>query len=181
VSVVLGEGGEEVRWRRPAALYADAPILETGWESLQRSWERSLKDLESLALDVGDGLLVPAAGAPWFMALFGRDALITGYQTMMLGSEPAKNTLRALARYQATERDDFRDAEPGKILHELRVGELAFFRGDTALSLLRYRRCEPGCEAPDRGWGSQGALRQGLLDGGSRLLRPRPRRRRPPG
>jgi glycogen debranching enzyme len=51
---------------------------------------------------------VPAAGAPWFMALFGRDALITAYQTMMLGSEPAMNVLRALARYQATERDDFR-------------------------------------------------------------------------
>jgi len=61
------------------------------------------------------------------MALFGRDALITGYQTMILGPEPAKNALRALARYQAAERDDFRDAEPGKIPHELRVGELAFF------------------------------------------------------
>jgi glycogen debranching enzyme len=70
---------------------------------------------------------VPAAGAPWYMALFGRDALITAYQTMVLGSGPAKNTLRALARNQAGERDDFRDAEPGKIPHELRVGELAFF------------------------------------------------------
>jgi glycogen debranching enzyme len=128
VSVVLEEGGEEVSWSRHAALYADAPILETGWRSLRRTWERSLEDLESLTLDVGDGLLVPAAGAPWFMALFGRDALITGYQTMMLGSEPAKNVLRALARYQATTRDDFRDAEPGKIPHELRVGELAFFQ-----------------------------------------------------
>jgi glycogen debranching enzyme len=128
VSVVLEDGGEEVRWRRPAPLYGEAPALETDRETLRRSWERSLEDLESLTLDVGDGLLVSAAGAPWFMAHFGRDALIIGYQTMMLGSEPAKNTLRALARYQATEWDDFRDAEPGKILHELRVGELAFFR-----------------------------------------------------
>ncbi len=127
VSVVLEESDEEVRWKRLAPLYADAPELETGWEELRRSWERSLEDLESLTLDVGEGLLVPAAGAPWFMALFGRDALITGYQTMILGPEPAKNALRALARYQATEREDFRDAEPGKILHELRVGELAFF------------------------------------------------------
>jgi glycogen debranching enzyme len=128
VSVVLEEGGEEVGWSRHAALYGDAPILETGWEPLRRGWERSLEDLESLTLDIGDGLLVPAAGAPWFMALFGRDALITAYQTIMLGSELAKNVLRALARYQAATRDDFRDAEPGKIPHELRVGELATFR-----------------------------------------------------
>jgi glycogen debranching enzyme len=127
VSVVLQEDGREVRWRRPAPIYGDAPALETGWEELQRCWERSLEDLESLTLDVGKGLLVPAAGAPWYMALFGRDALITGYQTMILGSGPAKNALRALARHQTTERDDYRDAEPGKIPHELRVGELAFF------------------------------------------------------
>jgi glycogen debranching enzyme len=127
VSVVLEEGDEEVRWPRLASLYGEAPALETGWEVLRRSWERSLEDLEALSFDAGDGLLVPAAGAPWFMALFGRDALITGYQTMILSPEPAKNTLRALARYQATERDDFRDAEPGKIPHELRHGELAFF------------------------------------------------------
>jgi glycogen debranching enzyme len=128
VSVVLEDGGEEVRRWRFAPLYGEAPALETDRATLRRSWERSLEDLESLTLDVGDGLLVPAAGAPWFMALFGRDALITAYQTMMLGPEPAKNVLRALARYQATVRDDFRDAEPGKIPHELRVGELAFFQ-----------------------------------------------------
>jgi glycogen debranching enzyme len=127
VVVVLEEGGKEVRPWGPAALYAEAPVLETGWEPLRLSWERSLEDLESLSLDLGDGLLVPAAGAPWYMALFGRDSLITAYQTMILGFSPAKNTLKALARYQAGERDDFRDAEPGKIPHELRVGELAFF------------------------------------------------------
>jgi glycogen debranching enzyme len=127
VSVVLDEGDEEVRWRRHASLYEKTPALGTDSEALRRSWERSLEDLESLMLDVGEGLLVPAAGAPWFMALFGRDALITGYQTMILGPEPAKSALRALAKYQATGRDDFRDAEPGKIPHELRVGEMAFF------------------------------------------------------
>ena len=62
------------------------------------AWERSVEDLESLSFDVGEGLLVPAAGAPWFMALFGRDSLITGYQAMILGPGPAKNALRALAR-----------------------------------------------------------------------------------
>ena len=127
VSVVLEEGGSETRWRKPAPLYGDTPVLETGWEALRRSWERSVEDLEELTFDAGDDLLVPAAGAPWYMALFGRDALITSYQTMILSPEPAKNALRALARHQALERDDFRDAEPGKIPHEIRHGELAFF------------------------------------------------------
>jgi glycogen debranching enzyme len=127
VSVVLEEGGSEIRWRKPAPLYGDAPVLETGWEALRRSWERSVEDLEELSFDAGGGLIVPAAGAPWYMALFGRDALITAYQTMILSAEPAKDTLRALARHQASERDDFRDAEPGKIPHEIRHGELAFF------------------------------------------------------
>jgi glycogen debranching enzyme len=127
VSVVLEEGGSEIRWRKPAPLYGEAPALETDWEVLRRSWERSVQDLEELSFDAGEGLIVPAAGAPWYMALFGRDALITAYQTVILSPEPAKNTLRALARHQALERDDFRDAEPGKIPHEIRHGELAFF------------------------------------------------------
>ena len=127
VSVVLEEDGREVRLGRSATLYGEAPALETGWEALRRSWERSVEDLGSLSFDAGEGLVVPAAGAPWYMALFGRDALIAGYQAMVLGPGPARNTLRALARHQAVERDDFRDAEPGKILHELRHGELAYF------------------------------------------------------
>ena len=127
VSVVLEEDGREVRLGRSAPLYGEAPALETGWEALRRSWERSVEDLGSLSFDAGEGLLVPAAGAPWYMALFGRDALITGYQTMILDPGPARNALRALAWHQATGRDDFRDAEPGKILHELRHGELAYF------------------------------------------------------
>ena len=127
ISVALEEGGSEIRWRKPAPLYGEAPALETDWEALRRSWERSVQDLEELSFDVGEGLIVPAAGAPWYMALFGRDALITAYQTMILSPEPAKNTLRALAKYQALERDDFRDAEPGKIPHEIRHGEFAYF------------------------------------------------------
>ena len=127
VSVELEEGGEKVRGVEHAALYAGAPELETDWDALRKSWERSVEDLESLTFDAGNGLLVPAAGAPRFMALFGRDSLITAYQTMVLTPKPARDVLRALARYQATGRDDFTDAEPGKILHEFRRGEMAFF------------------------------------------------------
>ena len=71
--------------------------------------------------------IVPAAGLPWFLALFGRDSLIVSIQTLLVHREFARGTLKALASWQAQERDDYRDAEPGKILHELRQGELAFF------------------------------------------------------
>ena len=70
---------------------------------------------------------VLAAGVPYFVALFGRDSLITGFQTLILHPSFAHGALGALAGYQATESDDFRDADPGKILHELRIGELARF------------------------------------------------------
>ena len=127
ISVKIEEGGEMVQDAAHAPLYTGAPELETSWDVLRKSWERSIEDLESLSFDAGDGLLVPAAGTPWFMALFGRDSLITAYETMILTPEPARNALRALAKYQATGRDDFTDAEPGKIPHELRRGEMAFF------------------------------------------------------
>jgi glycogen debranching enzyme len=73
-------------------------------------------------------VFVPAAGLPWFVALFGRDTLIVSLQTMIVYPEFAAGALEVLAEYQATERDDYRDAEPGKILHELRYGELAHFK-----------------------------------------------------
>src|SRR2546421_46827 len=73
------------------------------------------------------GASLPAAGLPWFMALFGRDSLIASYQALPFVPELCRTTLRALAHQQATEFDDFRDAEPGKILHELRHGELTHF------------------------------------------------------
>lgn len=104
VSVELEESGEEARGMEHAPLYAGAPKLETDWTDLRKSWEKSVEDLESLIFDAGDGLLVPAAGTPWYMALFGRDSLITAYQVIHLSAVPARNVLRALARYQAKER-----------------------------------------------------------------------------
>ena len=72
---------------------------------------------------------VPAAGAPWFIALFGRDSLIASLQNAIVYPEFAMATLDALAFWQAIERDDYRDAEPGKIMHELRLGELQHISG----------------------------------------------------
>src|SRR6266545_3991062 len=107
----------------------DAPTLETDFDDLRRTYHRSLVDLAALRFypeTVPDSSL-PAAGLPWFMALFGRDSLITSYQALPFVPELCRTTLRALANQQATEFDDFRDAEPGKILHELRHGELTHF------------------------------------------------------
>jgi glycogen debranching enzyme len=82
-----------------------------------------------LPLDGTDHMeFVPAAGLPWFVALFGRDTLITSLQTMIVYPEFAAATLDVLGQLQAKKRDDYRDAEPGKILHELRYGELAYFK-----------------------------------------------------
>ena len=84
-----------------------------------------------LPLDGTDHMeFVPAAGLPWFVALFGRDTLITSLQTMIVYPEFAAATLDVLGQLQAKERDDYRDAEPGEILHELRYGELAYFKID---------------------------------------------------
>jgi glycogen debranching enzyme len=71
---------------------------------------------------------VPAAGVPWFVAVFGRDSLIVSLQNMLVHAGFARGALKKLAALQATEADDARDAQPGKMPHELRAGELAHFR-----------------------------------------------------
>ncbi len=105
---------------------AQAPTLETDNDVLRHTYRQSLIDLAALRFRPLKTLSysLPAAGLPWFMALFGRDSLITAYQALPFQPHLARTTLEALTAWQATERDDFRDAEPGKILHELRLGEL---------------------------------------------------------
>ena len=85
---------------------------------------RGLRDLRMLQTSLR-GLHYEAAGIPWFATLFGRDSAIVGLQMLAFGTSIARDTLRLLARYQASSEDRFREAEPGKILHELRTGELA--------------------------------------------------------
>ena len=98
--------------------------FETDHELFDRLLGRALQDLR-LLIDQVDGDLVPTAGIPWFAVPFGRDSLITGIQTLTLRPEIAAGTLRFLARHQGREVNDFRDEQPGKILHEVRLGELA--------------------------------------------------------
>ncbi|MGO9976185.1 MAG: glycogen debranching N-terminal domain-containing protein [Solirubrobacteraceae bacterium] len=103
-----------------------APILHASDAALARTYRASLSDLGALRMhpDLDQSATLPAAGLPWFMALFGRDSLITSFQALPYLPELAATTLRALAARQALLRDDFQEQEPGKILHELRLGEL---------------------------------------------------------
>src|SRR2546428_3293170 len=103
------------------------PQIRTGWDDLRQTFSASVDDLASLRMrtgDAGHGRL-PAAGMPWFMTVFGRDTLITCLQTFLFGPDLARGALRELAALQATTEDPSRDAEPGKIVHEVRRGKCA--------------------------------------------------------
>lgn len=105
--------------------------LRTSNEEFYRFFHQAIDDMASLRLPLEGTdhmVFLPAAGLPWFMAPFGRDSLIVSIQNILVYPEFARGSLDILGRWQATERDDFRDAEPGKIMHELRYGELAHFK-----------------------------------------------------
>ena len=106
-----------------------APTLECDWDALRETYRRSLVDLAALRFSppiMGQSSL-PAAGLPWFMTMFGRDSIFTSLQALPFVPSLAATTLRALAEWQGTRLDDFRDEDPGRILHELRYGELPAF------------------------------------------------------
>ena len=107
----------------PAAEYRHVSIRAAG--ILELPFERGRDDLYALAVPSPQHPPYVAAGVPWFLALFGRDTLVTALMSGLDGVWPALGALSALAPWQATERDDWRDAEPGKLPHEVRHGELA--------------------------------------------------------
>lgn len=107
-----------------------ATSLTSANEDVYRLYRQSVEDMGALRIDhpdLGADAWVPAAGVPWFVTLFGRDSLLASLQSMLVSPGFARGALEALARLQASEMDDWRDAEPGKIPHEFRVGELAHF------------------------------------------------------
>lgn len=104
--------------------YGECALFKTDNEVFNAILDRSLADLRVLVDPVPGGLL-PAAGIPWYSVPFGRDSLITGLQTVMFLPAIAEGTLRYLARHQGDKIDPWRDEEPGKILHEMRAGEMA--------------------------------------------------------
>ena len=106
-----------------------APQVESSLEPLKTTYQRSIVDLAALrfspALAAGDTL--PAAGLPWFMTMFGRDSIFTSLQALPFTPELAATTLRVLGAWQGSRVDDFRDEDPGRILHEMRYGEMTAF------------------------------------------------------
>jgi len=109
-----------------AAWHLRVPQLRTSWDGLLRAFNQSASDLAALRMR-SEGSLgrLPAAGMPWFMTVFGRDTLITCLQTPLFGPELSRTALQVLARLQAREDDASIDAEPGKIVHEVRHGKAA--------------------------------------------------------
>jgi glycogen debranching enzyme len=141
VTAVLGSGEthESPKFARPRGRQNmeanlkrwldDAPKLECDWDALRETYGRSLVDLAALRFSppiVGQQSL-PAAGLPWFMTMFGRDSIFTSLQALPFTPSLAATTLRALGDWQGTRVDDFRDEDPGRILHEMRYGELPAF------------------------------------------------------
>ncbi|MGW2472744.1 amylo-alpha-1,6-glucosidase [Streptomyces sp. NPDC001665] len=111
---------------------APLPIPGDAPHGLADACARGLSDLAALRVPAvgpdGERVRVPAAGIPWFLTLFGRDSLLTSLFALPYRPELAEGTLRALAATQGTEYDTARGEQPGRIVHEIRHGELAHFR-----------------------------------------------------
>jgi glycogen debranching enzyme len=109
------------KWRR------SLPAVETDHDGLQRVLVRSGEDLGALRIFDPDypERAVVAAGAPWFMTLFGRDSLLTSWFALLVDPDLALGVLQTLARFQGSKVDPRNDEEPGRILHEMRFGEAA--------------------------------------------------------
>lgn len=106
------------------AWHAETVDIETDHEVVNHVLRRSMDDLCLLRSTTQDGDDFIAAGVPWFATLFGRDALVTSIQSVAFAPRMAIETLEILAKHQAQGVDAWRDAEPGKILHEFRTGEM---------------------------------------------------------
>ncbi len=98
--------------------------VESDSKVLNHLFDRGVQDLRVLLTDFGSGLF-PVAGLPWYAVPFGRDSLIAALQMLPLNPDIARGTLEIMADYQGTEVNPWKDEQPGKIMHELRNGELA--------------------------------------------------------
>jgi glycogen debranching enzyme len=147
VQLTVGVGSEDIEpsyrcgqrvdhsdaMREMSQWQGEVPILTTDSVSLHVAVQQSLKDLGSLRLfDLSDGRPVIAAGAPWFMTVFGRDSLLTAYMSLLADPELALGVLQFLAKYQGSRVDDSREEQPGRILHEVRLGPSASASMDDA-------------------------------------------------
>jgi glycogen debranching enzyme len=110
---------EYTRWRKRCTRFRVSNDL------MQRYLDRAVLDLRMMQTTSEDGTPAMDAGVPWFSTLFGRDSLLAAYQALGVNTDMARGTLVRLAELQGTTDDPWRDEEPGKILHEIRTGEMA--------------------------------------------------------
>jgi glycogen debranching enzyme len=103
---------------------SEVTSIRSDKNTFNRLLKRAEQDIYSLRQTFGKGKAI-SAGVPWFSTLFGRDSIIAASQTLILDPTLARETLTTLAYYQGQNDDDWRDEEPGKILHEIRMGEMA--------------------------------------------------------
>ena len=140
VTALLGAGQAPLERQDPDRVLArmrrnldrwldEAPRVESDRDHLRATYRRSLVDLAALRFSppIAGGQALPAAGLPWFMTMFGRDSIFTSLQALPFTPELAATTLRALGDWQGVRSDDFRDEDPGRILHEMRYGEMTAF------------------------------------------------------
>jgi glycogen debranching enzyme len=106
-----------------AAFVAAGSSIRCNNVAFQEALDHDLEDVDALRLNV-DGRPILGAGIPWFAAPFGRDSIITSFELLPFAPQLAVETLYMLARYQGEKDDPWREEEPGKIMHELRRGEM---------------------------------------------------------
>src|SRR5919109_390386 len=151
---------EYARWRKRCTRFRSSNV------PLSQFLDRAILDLRMLTSHDDGGAEYLDAGVPWYSALFGRDALLTAYQAVGVNPDLAWGALRGLAALQGKETDDWREEEPGKILHEARIGEHGDLDGD---GYVEYRRRSPG-----------GLDNQGWKDSGDAIVHPDGRLAEPP-
>jgi glycogen debranching enzyme len=126
---IYGGGSGPEAYESLDSWFHQAPQLRCEYTPLTTTYRRSLIDLAALRFPSAalDGGSLPAAGLPWFMAIFGRDSIFTSLQTLPFLPQLAVSTLHELGLRQGTRTDDFREEDPGRVIHELRMGEMAAF------------------------------------------------------
>lgn len=107
-----------------ASWNASSTSISSDMPLFNKLYHRGVQDLRVLLTDLGYGQF-PVAGLPWYSVPFGRDSLIAALQMLSLNPQIAKGTLLTMAAYQGQKEDEWRDEQPGKVMHEIRYGELA--------------------------------------------------------
>lgn len=134
ITPVMEKNGAAASFRDYAAILRSRREAHDGWERdsthfssnndvFNSALNTAIGDFHALQIPV-DNRRIIAAGIPWFATMFGRDSIIAAYQSLSLNPQLAADTLRVLAERQGREHNDWRDEQPGKILHEYRDGEM---------------------------------------------------------